>query len=94
MEFGHILQALLSLVFVLGLVFIVLWFIKFCQSKGCAINLGPNQKSNRIQIIERKIIDSKTSVVLMECDSSEYLLLIGNNNVLLHSSAKKVGKND
>ena len=94
MEFGHILQALLSLVFVLGLVFIVLWFIKFCQSKGCAINLGPSNKINHIKIIERKIIDSKTSVVLMECDSSEYLLLIGNNNVLLHSSVKKVGKND
>ncbi len=94
MEFGHIIHALLSLIFVLGLVFVVLWFIKFCQSKGCAMNLGPSSKASRIKILEKKVIDSKTTVVLLEHNSAEYLLVLGNNNILLHSSAKKVGKND
>ena len=58
MEFSQILLAFLALVFVLGLMFITLWLIKFCQQKG--INYRINcclKKGKRIKIIEHDFAD-------------------------------------
>ena len=34
MDWHHVLQALLSLVFVIGLLLLTLWLFKYCQLKG------------------------------------------------------------
>ena len=78
MEFSQFLQTILAFIFVLGLMFITLWFIKICQQKGSLINFGKclNKKS-RINILERHRLDIKNSAVLLRCDNTEYLVLIG-----------------
>ncbi len=92
MEFSQILGAFLALTFVLGLMFITLWLIKLCQQKG--INYRINsclKKGKRIKIIENHRIDIKNSVVLLECDNQEFLILLGNNsNTVLNQTPKKV----
>ena len=92
MEFSQILLAFLALVFVLGLMFITLWLIKFCQQKG--INYRINyclKKGKRIKIIENQRLDIKNSVILLECDNQEFLILLGSNsNTILNQTPKKV----
>ena len=78
MEFSHLLQAVLAFIFVLGLMFLTLWLIKICQQKGSLIKFSKClNKSFRINIIERHRLDIKNSVVLLKCDNTEYLVLIG-----------------
>ena len=92
MELSQILLAFLALVFVLGLMFITLWLIKFCQQKG--INYRINcclKKGKRIKIIENQRLDIKNSVILLECDNQEFLILLGSNsNTILNQTPKKV----
>ncbi len=77
MNMVQILQTLFAFVFVLGLMFITLWLIKFCQQKGfnCRLNRCFSQ-NKRIKVIEHHRIDMKNSVVLLECDNSEFLILL------------------
>lgn len=91
MESAQIFQTLLAFVFVLGLMFITLWLIKFCQQKGlnCRLNKSFNAK-NRLRVIEQRRLDIKNSLVLLECDSQEYLILLGaNSNLLLNTAQSK-----
>ena len=78
MEFSQLLQAILAFVFVLGLMFLTLWLIKICQQKGALTKFGKClNKNSRINILERHRLDIKNSVVLLRCDNTEYLVLIG-----------------
>ena len=78
MEFSQIFQAILAFVFVLGLMFITLWFIKMCQQKGTTINFGKCLNGNsRINVLERRRLDVKNSTVLLKCDNTEYFVIIG-----------------
>lgn len=90
MDFSQIFQAFLALLFVLGLLFVTLWLIKYCQHKGIVCQLGNKLKSkNKIKIIEHHRIDVKNSLLLIQDNTSEYLLLIGaNNNLLLNQHTK------
>lgn len=95
MDLGMILQALLSLAFVIGLLLVTLWFVKYCEVKGgkCGFmkKLAQNQ---RLGVVEFKRIDAKNSLVLVTKDDKEYLLLLGasQNLVLENSEIKKVKK--
>lgn len=94
MDFAQLFQALLALIFVIGLLFITLWFIKFCQQKGLNFRLpGFKNQHNRLTLIEQQKLDAKNSIVLVRCDSQEFLILLGNTNLLLQSSAVKVSDN-
>ena len=78
MEFSQLLQALLAFIFVLGLMFTTLWFIKICQQKGSLVKFGKYlNKNSRIQIIERQRLDVKNSAILLKCDNTEYLIITG-----------------
>ena len=78
MEFSQLFQAVLAFVFVLGLMFITLWFIKMCQQKGLSVKLNKYLKKNsRIHIIERHRLDMKNSIVLLKCDNTEYFVILG-----------------
>lgn len=92
MDTVQILQAFLALIFVLGLMFLTLWLIKFCQQKGLNCKLSKNfSAKNRLQIIEQRRLDIKNSVVLLRCDDEEFFLLLGaqNNIVLKQTQLKK-----
>lgn len=76
MEFSQFLQTILAFIFVLGLMFITLWFIKICQQKGSLVKLSKCLKKNsRIAILERHRIDIKNSVILLKCDNIEYFII-------------------
>ncbi len=95
MDIGQIFQAVLALIFVIGLLFITLWLIKFCQQKGLTGCLGQKpQKKNRLKIIERHRLDAKNTLLLVKCDSQEFLLVLGNTNMLLKSFSAKVADHD
>ncbi len=89
MEFSQLLQTVLAFVFVLGLMFLTLWLIKICQQKGSLIKLGKClNKGSRINILERHRLDIKNSVVLLKCDNTEYLVLIGEKSHTLLQQTK------
>ena len=84
MDFGQIFQAVLALVFVLGLLLVTLWFIKLYQQKGLSCRLGTTGlPSKRLTVVEQRRIDAKNTVVLVKCDSEEFLILLGSTNLLL-----------
>ncbi len=84
MEWHQILHAVLSLVFVIGLLFLTLWIFKYCEQKGLKCRLMKNLKSGqRINIVEKRPLDARNQIVLVEADQTEYLLLLGTNGSLL-----------
>ena len=81
MEWHDILQAVLSLIFVIGLLLLTLWVFKYCELKGLKCKLVKNLKAGqRLEVVEFRSLDSKNSVVLLRRDDREYLLLLGNNS--------------
>ena len=89
MDFSQLFQTILAFIFVLGLMFLTLWFIKYCQQKGATVKLGKcfNKKS-RINIIERQRLDLKNSIILFQCDNTEYLVITGEKNHTLLQQKK------
>lgn len=84
MEAIQFFQAFLALIFVLGLLLLTLWLIKYAQQKGLNCKLGKSfaQKA-KIKIIEQRRLDIRNSVVLIEYDNEDFLLLLGAQNNLL-----------
>lgn len=76
MEWHNILQAVLSLMFVLGLLFLTLWLVKYCELKGLKCRFVKKLKdAQRLNISEIRRIDSKNTLMLLQCDDCEYLIL-------------------
>lgn len=96
MDLSQILQAILAFVFVLGLMFITLWLLKFCQQKGLNCHLGKCfGDESKIKILEHRHLDAKNSIVLIEYKSEEFLLLLGaSTNLLLKQTAKETSSHD
>lgn len=86
MEWAHIIRAVLSLVFVIGLLLLSLWAFKYCELKGLKCKLVKNLKStSRLEIIELRRLDTKNMLALVRCDKREFLLLLGpSSNLLLN----------
>lgn len=95
MNAPQLLQAILAFIFVLGLLFITLWLIRFCQQKGlnCQI-IKPFKTAKKIKIIEHHRIDIKNSLVLFECLNEEFLILAGQNSNILLKQTKNKRKSD
>ncbi len=95
MEWQQIIQAVLSLIFVIGLLFLTLWLFKYCEAKGVKNKFIRNLKNgNRLNIIEFKRLDTKNALILFQCDSQEFLILLGTSgNTVLpltpNTSSKK-----
>ena len=86
-------QALLSLVFVLGLVFVVFWLLKVAEQKGWKSPFFKKLSvTGRLSIVESKRLDARNTLVLARCDKEEYLLLLGNTQSLILNT-KKADKN-
>ena len=95
MEWHQILHALLSLVFVIGLLFLTLWIFKFCEQKGGKCKFIKNLKAGqRIDILEKKAIDSRNQIVLVRADKTEYLVLISSSGNLLLKTTSHQDKKD
>lgn len=88
MEWIMLLKTVLALAFVLGLLLLMLWAVKYCELKG-----GKNrfirrlQENQRLSVVEIRRIDARNSVVLIRRDETEHLLLLGSTqNLLLESN--------
>ena len=77
LETIHYLKFVLALLFVLGLIG---GFAIIAKRAGLG-NRGPmiRGKKKRLSIIETMALDPKRRVILVQCDNSEYLLLVGAN---------------
>ena len=95
MEWHQILHALLSLIFVIGLLFLTLWVFKFCEQKGLKSKFIKNIKTGqRIDILEKKAIDSRNQIILIRADKTEYLVLLGSSGNLLLKTTPHQDKKD
>ena len=96
MEWYQILQAVLSLVFVIGLLLLVLWTFKYCEQKGLKCKLVKKLRNGqRLAVLEKRNIDAKNQLVLVRIDNEEYSLLVGgNSSLLLKTNLLSGNKND
>ncbi len=96
MEWYQILQAVLSLVFVIGLLLLVLWTFKYCEQKGLKCKLVKKLRNGqRLAVLEKRNIDAKNQLVLVRIDNKEYALLVGgNSSLLLKTNLLSGNKND
>lgn len=86
-------QALLALIFVLGLLLITLWAIKTCQQKGLSGKLGKCFKNgNKINLVDYRRIDAKNSAVVLNYDEEEFFILLSANDALLLKQKERPSK--
>lgn len=86
------LQAVLALCFVLGLMCVSVWLVKYCETKGRGSLFFKKMKvSNRLAVVESKRLDARNVMTIVRCDDTEYVLVLnGQQSVLLDT--KKVKK--
>ena len=95
MHSAQLFQTLLAFIFVLGLLFITLWIIKYCQQKGLNCSFARRLNSGkRIKVLDHHRLDIKNSLILLQCDDDEILLLTtpAGTTVLPHTTSKKKAK--
>ncbi len=77
MEITLIIKAVLTLVFVLGLLFLTVWALKYCELKSANNRLFNKIRNHRrLEVIESNRIDLRNSLVLVRRDNTEHLLLL------------------
>ena len=95
MDWLHILHAILSLVFVIGLLFLCLWIFKYLESKGLHNKIFAQVNSKqKIKNIETKRIDSKNAITIVDCQNIQYTLLLSQSGNLILNKEKKAANND
>ena len=77
--------AFLKMIFVLGTLILLLWFLKKWMEKksGGTWLFGNKEEESQIKIVMQKPLDMKNRIVLLRYESREYLVLLGENNLLL-----------
>ncbi len=87
MEIALIIKAILTLIFVLGLLFLTVWGLKYCELKSANNRLfNKIRTKRRLAIIENCRIDLRSSLVLLRRDNTEHLLLLSpSGNTLIES---------
>ena len=87
MEIALIIKAILTLVFVLGLLFLTVWGLKYCEHKSANNPLfNKIRTQRRLEILENSRIDLRNSLVLVRRDNTEHLLLLSPaGNTLIES---------
>lgn len=89
MEWVMMIKAAAALAFVLGLLLLVLWLLKYCELHGTKNRFFKKlQSSQRLSIEEIRRIDARNALVLIKKDETEMLLLLGANQNLLLETAK------
>ena len=78
-----VLNALTGLVFVIGLIFMTGWILKKFGTVQAGMPAGAKKK--RLSVIEYRRIDPKNTLLLVACDSKEYLIATGESTVLIDS---------
>ncbi len=87
MEWTQIVQAAAALIFVIGLLLVCLWIFKVCEQKSlnCKLFCGLNA-DRRLKVVDKRQLDAKNQVVLLQDGQTEYLLLLGTSGNLVLTS--------
>ena len=95
MEIIAIFKAVLALAFVVGLLLLTLWLMKYCQIKLQKNSIIRNlHKNNRLEIIENKKVDSKNSLLLIRRDNVEHLILLNPvQSTVIETKIELISKN-
>ncbi len=96
MDWAHVIQAFLSLIFVIGLLFLSLWSFKCLEEKGLKNRFMKKLKTtSRLNIIEYKRIDGKNALILFSCDSQNFAALLGpSENTLIPLEQQKANNDE
>ena len=79
MDTNQYIQLALALIVVLGL----MWLLSLVLKKINNAQSGMSGKSNRLKIVEQRMIDTKTKVAIVRCDNKDHLVLLGQNGQTL-----------
>jgi flagellar biosynthetic protein FliO len=91
METESLTRALLSLVFVLGLIGLLAWGLRKMEGTRLARSM---KAGRRLQVVEQLYIDPKNKLVLARLDDREHLLLVNpQHSVAIESHPAKVTEN-
>jgi flagellar protein FliO/FliZ len=86
MGFEDYFRFVIAFVFVMALILAIAWGLRRFGLAGPALS-SPGRK-RRIHITESAVLDAKRRVVMIRCDETEYLVLLGHGNDLLLKSEK------
>lgn len=90
MEWALLLKSVLSLVFVLGLLLLTLWVVKYMEINSVRCRFFKKlSEQRRLSVLESRRIDARNALALVRCDDKEYLLLLGASNQVLDSGPVK-----
>ena len=89
MNTAYYYQVLLSLAFVLGLIWVLAWGLKrFGLDKRIR---GATGQGGRMQVVDALYLDPKRKLMLVRADHKEYLLLLaGDNATVVDQLSEKV----
>lgn len=82
MDISLILRAVAALIFVVGLLTGAAFLLRRYGSLLKGFNLS-RSATDRIRLVEMKMIDAKTKLVLINFDQSEHLLVINEGSVTI-----------
>lgn len=89
MQATSYMTSFLGLIFVIGLIFILLWLLKYISENAQKCKLFENlNKDKRLKIIEAKRLDSKNTLMIIKQDDNEHLIITGNNNIIIEKNIK------
>lgn len=75
MDSSNYLQFAGALIIVLGM----MWILSLILKKINDAQSGMNGKSNRLKIVEQRMIDPKHKVAIIRCDDKDHLVLLSQN---------------
>ena len=73
---GTLLQALASLIFVIGLIGLMAWGLRRIESSKLAREF---KQGRRMQVVEQLYLDPRHKIVLVRRDDTEHMLVLGPN---------------
>lgn len=76
------LEALLSLLLVLGIIIGIAWLVKRGGGMAGLRFQAAGRKGRRLKVIETLGLDNRHRLVLISCDDREHLLLLGQQSAL------------
>ena len=75
MDSSQYLQLILAFILVMGL----MGLLSIILRKMNAYQSGMTGKSNRLKIVEQRMIDTKHKAVILRCDNKDHLVIISQN---------------
>lgn len=86
MEDVSLFRVLAAFVFVIALILIFSWMLKHLRGSRWVEKV---QGQRRLQLVEQLYLDAKHKVVLVKCDETEHLLLVGDGQPVTSISKDK-----